>query len=53
MENNEIKQEELYQDKNGEFINEAELNNIHLDLNHNFPYPKMNSDIISIHHNDP
>ena len=52
MENNEVEQHELYEEQNYDFITEEELKHIHLDLDQKFPYPKMNSDIMPIHHND-
>ena len=33
-------------------ITEEELKHIHTDLDYNFPFPEMNSDIMSIHHNN-
>ena len=53
MENNEVEQEGLYEDKNDYSITEEKLEHINPDLNHNFPYPIMNSGIMSIHHNNP
>ena len=41
MENNEVKQYELYDKKNDDFITEEELEHIHPDLDHNFPSPPM------------
>ena len=32
-------------------ITEKELDHIHPDLNQNFPYTKMNSGLMTIHHN--
>ena len=29
------------------------IENIHPDLDHNFPSPKINSCLINVHHNDP
>ena len=52
MENNEVEQDELYEETNYDFITEEELENIHLDPDQNFLYSKMNSDIMSINHND-
>ena len=34
-------------------ISEEELEYIHPDHNHNFPYPKMNSGLMTVNHNDP
>ena len=53
MKNTEVEREELYEYTKDDLIAEEELENIHPDLDHNFPYPTMNSVIISIHHNDP
>ena len=53
MENNEVKQDELYDKKNDDFITEEELEHIHPDLDNNFPSPKMNSGIMTIHQNNP
>ena len=33
-------------------ITEEALEHIHLDPDQNFPYPKISSDIMPIHHND-
>ena len=33
-------------------ITEEELENIHPDLNHNFPSTKINSGLMTAHHND-
>ena len=40
-------------DTNYNLITEKELEHIHLYLNHNFPYPKMNSGLIEINQNYP
>ena len=40
-------------DKNDNFITEEELEHIHPDINQNFPYPKMNSGLITVHNNGP
>ena len=53
MENNEVEQDDFYEDINDDLITEEEIKNIHPDLNHNFPYPTMNSGIMSINHNYP
>ena len=53
MENNDIEQEKLYEDRNDDLINEEELDHIHPDIYHNFPSSKMNSGIMLIFHNDP
>ena len=42
MENNEVKQDELYEETNYNLITEEELKYIHPELNNNFPYPTMN-----------
>ena len=46
IENNDIEKEDFYEETNYDLITEEELENIHPDLNHNFPSPTMNSDII-------
>ena len=51
MKNTEVEIEELYEDTNDYFTTEEELGHIHPDLNHNFPYPKINSGIMSINCN--
>ena len=51
MENNEVKQDESYVETNYDFITEEALEPIHLDPDQNFPYPKISSDIMPIHHN--
>ena len=53
MENNEVKQDELYDDTNDELITDEELEHIHPDLNKHFPSPTMNSGIMTIHQNNP
>ena len=52
MENNEVEQYELYEETKYDFITEEELEYIHPDPDQNFPYPKMKSGIMPIHHND-
>ena len=52
MENNDVEQDKLYEEIDDDLIIEEELEIIHPDLDHNFPYPKMNLFIMSIHHND-
>ena len=53
MVNNEVEPDEFYDDTNDDLITEEELEHIHPDLDHNFPSPKMNSVIMTIHQNDP
>ena len=53
MGNNGFKQDSFYDKTNYEFITEGELENIHPDLDHNFPSPKMNSGIMKVNQNDP
>ena len=50
---NEFEQDEFYQRKNYYLITEEEPKNIHPELYQKFSSPKMNSGIMSIHHNDP
>ena len=52
MKNNEVEKYELYEETNYDFITEEALEHIHLDPDQNFPYPKMKSSIMPIHHND-
>ena len=42
MENNYVEQDYFYEETNDDLITEEELENIHLDLNHNFKSPTMN-----------
>ena len=42
--------EQLFEDINENKITEAELENIHLNINQNLPLPTMNSTLMTIHH---
>ena len=53
MVNNEVEKDELYYETHDEFITEEELEHIHPDIDNNLPSSKMNSGIMTIHHNDP
>ena len=53
MENNEAEKDELYEETNYGLITEEVIEHIHPELDHNFPYPTMNSSVMSIHQNDP
>ena len=53
MGNNGFKQDSLYDKTNYELTTEGELENIHLDLDHNFLSPKMSSGIMTINPNYP
>ena len=53
MENNEVKQDKLYEDTNYYLSIEEELKHIHPDLDYNFPYTTINSGIMTINQNYP
>ena len=46
-------EEGIIDDVNYNTIYEEELENIHPDLDYNFPSPTMNKVLMNIHHNDP
>ena len=43
--------EQLFEDINENKITEAELENIHLNINQNLPLLTMNSTLMNVHHN--
>ena len=45
--------EQLFEDINENKITEAELENIHLNINQNLPLLTMNSTLMNVHHNYP
>ena len=53
IENAEVEQEQFFEDTNKIKITEEELKNVHTELNQNFPLPKMNSNLVIVHHNYP